>query len=111
MRLRVAALALAILAVAGGLVGCDFSCPAALLEGALVRAGSTLVVQAENGATTAVQWPFGYSIKLKGDRLVVTDLFGAPKAREGDHVRLGGGMVGKPESAFGVCGDFEAVPS
>lgn len=54
-----------------------------------------------------VRWPFGYSVRSDGERLVVTDLFGVIKAREGDHVRLGGGMVGSPEEAFGVCGDFE----
>lgn len=110
MRLRAVALAVAILALPGSLAGC-VGCPAALLEGDLVREGSTLVVQAENGATTAVQWPFGYSITSKGDLLVVTDLFGAVKAREGDHVRLGGGMVGENEEAFGVCGDYEVEPS
>ena len=109
MRRRGAVLALALLAVPGGLSGC-VACPAALLEGDLVRDGSTLVVRTESGETTAVRWPFGHGVKANGDQLVVTDLFGAVKAREGDHVRLGGGMVGQPEEAFGVCGDYQVEP-
>ena len=109
MRVRAAALALLLVALPWSLAGC-VGCPAALLEGDLVRDGATLVVRAENGDTTAVRWPFGYSVRADGDSLVVTDLFGAIKAREGDHVRLGGGMVGEAEEAFGVCGDYEVEP-
>ena len=110
MRRRAAALVLALLAVPASLAGC-VGCPAALLEGDLVPEGSTLVVRTASGDTTAVRWPFGHGVKASGGQLVVTDLFGAVKAREGDHVRLGGGMVGEDEEAFGVCGDFEVEPS
>ena len=110
MRLRAASVALALVALPWSLAGC-VGCPAALLEGDLVREGATLVVETGSGDTTAVQWPFGYGVREDGDSLVVTDLFGAIKAREGDHVRLGGGMVGENEEAFGVCGDYEVEPA
>ena len=104
-RVRAAALVVATIALFGGVAGCDFSCPAALLEGVLVRSGDTLIVHADYGDEN-VRWPFGYSIGTDGDRLVVKDLFGSVKARESDTVHLGGGMVPPDEQAFGVCGDF-----
>ena len=80
------------------------------MEGALVRDGSTLAVVDNVGNITPVRWPFGYAVRADGDRLVVTDVFGAIKAREGDQVRLGGGMVPPDEEAFGVCGDVTVDP-
>ena len=109
MRLRAAAIALALVALPWSLAGC-LGCPAALMEGDLVRQGSTLVVKTENGDPYSIQWPFGHALRADGDSLVVTDLFGAIKAREGDHVRLGGGMVGEDDVTFGVCGDYEVEP-
>jgi hypothetical protein len=106
VRLRVLALALLIVTLFGGLVGCDVSCPAALLEGVLIRHGETLVVEMADGTDTNVRWPFGYHVGGDGDRLVLMDLFGSVKAREGDVVHLGGGMVQPDEAAFGVCGPF-----
>ena len=104
-RLRAAAIGLAVLALPSSLAGC-IGCPTALLEGVLVRDGSTLAVDADSGEVVPVRWPFGYGVRADGDKLVVTDLFGSVKAREGDRVHLGGGMVPPDEQAFGVCGDF-----
>ena len=106
LRLRSITLALGAILSIGTLGGCGTGCPAALLEGVLVRDDATLVVHADDGVETPVQWPGGYSIGTDGVLLVVKDLFGSIKAREGDRVHLGGGMVGDPQTAFGVCGDF-----
>ena len=111
MRLRVAGLVLAVVGSVGGLAGCDFSCPAALLEGVLVRDGDTLAVDMGDAPDMHVRWPFGYSVSTDSDRLVVKDLFGSVKAREGDMVHLGGGMVPPDEQAFGVCGSFTVDPA
>jgi hypothetical protein len=110
MRTRAAALPLALVAMTGNLVGCGTGCPAALLEGVLVRAGNTLVVHAEYGDTN-LQWPVGYGIREANGRLVITDFFGSVKAREGDIVHLGGGMVPPDEKAFGVCGEYRVDPA
>ena len=109
MRLRVAAVAFMLLALPGSLAGCG--CPTALLEGVLVRDGDALVVDSGGGQTTPVRWPAGYGVQAKGDRLVVTDLFGSVKAREGDRVHLGGGQVTAGDETFGVCGDFTVDPA
>jgi hypothetical protein len=40
---------------------------------------------------------------------VLTDLFGAVKAREGDTVRLGGGEI--ESGTFKVCGQLDVDPA
>lgn len=90
-------------------------CPGALLEGVLVQ----WVVEVEKGPqfgvdddgvpgspVTSVIWPSGYRARFHDQLLVLEDLSGNVKAREGDHVRLGGGSS---SSGFIVCGELEIV--
>ena len=109
MGLRAAAVALAVLALPWTLAGCG--CPTALLAGELVRDGETLAVDVGDGTPRHVRWPFGYGVRSDGAHLVVTDILGSIKAREGDTVRLGGGQVGDDDGTFGVCGDYEVDPA
>lgn len=106
MRGRAAAVVLALAALPFSVAGC-LGCPAALVVGVLVRDGTTLVVDMGDFPDMRIKWPFGYGVREEAGRLVVTDIFGSIKAREGDTVHLGGGMVGPDEQAFGVCGDFK----
>ncbi len=93
----------------GGLQGTPEECPAALLEGELLRDdGDGFIVQHEDGFVTPVVWPEGYSVRDAETRELV-DLSGAVVAREGDFVALGGGMD-PTDSAFIVCGPFTVTP-
>ncbi len=89
-------------------VGCATDCPAALLTGVLTDQAGELVVADTSGATERVIWPFGLAVRSNGDQLVVTDWFGAVRAREGDVVRLGGGET-TTSGVWTVCGMFEVV--
>lgn len=89
--------------------GCT-ACPAALLVGELAEESGTLVVAgAEGGPSERIIWPFGYSVRNDAGQLVLTDLLGAVKAREGDTVRLGGGE--SESGTFKVCGQLEVDPA
>lgn len=90
-------------------------CPGALLEGVLVER----VVPVEDkpafgvdddglpgSPVTPIIWPSGYRARYDGTLLVLEDLSRNVRAREGDRVRLGGGMG---SGGFIVCGDFEIV--
>ena len=95
------------LATAG--VGC-VGCPTALLSGELVEQGGELVVVGSDGSPAErVIWPFGYGVRSDGERLVLTDLIGGVKAREGDTVHLGGGEI--ESGTFKVCGQLEVDPA
>ena len=90
-------------------VGCG-GCPAALLVGELAEdAGALVVIGAEGGPSERIIWPFGYGVRDDGGELVLTDLFGAVKAREGDTVRLGGGET--ESGTFKVCGQLDVDPA
>jgi hypothetical protein len=90
--------------------GCSTACPAALLVGVLAEESGTLVVARGEGAPPErVIWPFGLGVRNDGGQLVLTDLFGAVKARAGDTVRLGGGEAER--GAFKVCGQLEVDPA
>jgi hypothetical protein len=105
-QLRTASMAL-LLAVAAGTttVGCA-GCPVALLVGELAEESGTLVVVgADGGPSERIIWPFGYGVRDEGGQLVLTDLVGAVKAREGDMVRLGGGET--EPGTFKVCGQLD----
>jgi hypothetical protein len=85
-------------------------CPQALLVGELAQESGTLVVAGVDGAPSErIIWPFGYGVREDGEKLVLTDLFGAVKAREGNVVRLGGGET--ESGTFKVCGQLEVDPA
>lgn len=85
--------------------GC--ACPAALLPGTLVAQDAQLDIKEDAGGfVRPVRWPFGYGVRQTSDGLVVTDLFGSIKAREGDHVSLPGGEVSS-DGPWGVCGEIQ----
>lgn len=104
-------IAAAALVIAGlvGASGCTVGCPAALLEGTLVRQADELVVAPDwGGPLERIDWPFGYSLREDDGVLVVTQQFGGFAAREGDRVRLGGGE--RATGTWGVCGLAELAP-
>ncbi len=109
------AMRLALIAVL--LVGCAQTaaptgspCPAALRAGFLVESDGELVTDPDGvpgGSVGRVIWqPWEYRVRAVGERLVVEDTSGNVIAREGDYVRLGGGM-NATDDAFIVCGEFE----
>jgi len=109
---RIRALAVALVIATGvtvGAGGCAMGCPAALLTGVLVEEGGELVVVPDGGGPVErVEWPSGHGVHRDGGVLVVTDLFGTVKAREGDLVRLGGGEA--ESGTWTACGLLEAEP-
>lgn len=89
--------------------GCT-GCPAALLVGELAEESEALVVAGADGEPSErIIWPFGFGVRDDGGQLVLTDLFGAVKAREGDTVRLGGGET--ESGTFKVCGQLDVDPA
>lgn len=95
------ALAFSVAVTGTGCVGC----PAALLEGTLTRQDGDLVVSG-NGYSERVDWAASHhQVRDDGGTLVVVDWLGLVKAREGDFVRLGGGVGA--DGDWGVCGMFE----
>lgn len=104
-RFRAATLTVALLAsLTMTVAGCG--CPAALLPGVLVAQGSELAIREDpSGFLRPVRWPFGYGTRQDADGLVLTDLFGNIKAREGDHVSLPGGETSS-DGPWGVCGEL-----
>lgn len=85
------------------------ACPAALLEGELLRDDdSGFLVRHAEGFVTPIVWPEGYTVR-DGETRELLDSTGAVVAREGDFVALGGGFtVG--DTAFIVCGPFRVNP-
>ncbi len=82
-------------------------CPAALLPGVLVAQGSELAIQEDTGGfLRPIEWPLGYSVRSDSNGLVLTDIFGTVKAREGDHVSLPGGETSS-DGPWGVCGEVQ----
>jgi len=96
--------------LASGTTGC-VECPTALLEGTLIEDGNGgLAVQPETGPPIAVVWPDGHHVSVDAGtgRLVVIGPLGMVVAREGDHIRLGGGE--DPEGpGFKGCGGVSVV--
>lgn len=78
-------------------------CPTALASGTLAANGEELVLEDDTGAQHPVVWPDGYRARLDGDVLVLVDRFGTVKARQGDHVDMGGGV--STDDLFHGCGD------
>lgn len=89
--------------IASGAAACDVACPVGLATGVLVAAGDRLVLANETGATHEVVWPDGYGVRQDTGGLVLTDRFGTIKAREGDDVRIGGGV--DDEGRTRACGE------
>lgn len=108
--LKSALMALLLAGAAGtATAGCG-GCPTALLVGELAEESGTLVVAgADGGPSERIIWPFGYGVRDDGGQLVLTDLLGAVKAREGDTVRLGGGEI--ESGTFKVCGQLDVDPA
>jgi len=89
--------------------GTSEECPAALLEGELLRDDdSDFLVRHAEGFVTPIVWPEGYSIR-DGETRELIDPAGAVVAREGDLVALGGGFT-VDDTAFLVCGPFRVTP-
>jgi hypothetical protein len=85
-------------------------CPTTLLVGTLAEQGQDLVaIHVGGGSPEHLAWPFGFSVQRRNGVLVVTDLFGAVKARAGDTVELGGGERG--DGTWSVCGEINVGPA
>ena len=83
------------------------SCPAALLPGVLVAQDSELSIKEDTGGfVRPIRWPFGYGVGREPDGLILTDILGNMKAREGDHVSLPGGEISS-NGPWGVCGEIQ----
>ena len=106
MKAVLAAAALA-LSIVSSVSGCESACPTALAEGVLVADGTNLVLEAPTGQRNTVVWPSGYTVRMDGDTLVLADLLGSIKAREGDKIGVGGGVGG--DGLFRACGDVWIV--
>lgn len=113
MRTRVGPGVLAAAMLAGAMTvsagACVTACPAALLPGTLVAEGGELAILEDgSGLVRPIEWPAWFGVRSADGLLVVTDLFGSAKAREGDHVQLPGGERGS-DGPWGVCGDMDTI--
>lgn len=69
------------------------ACMDALLGGTLTKhAQSGLGITSADGQQTPVEWPFRYSSRLEGGRIILLDETGKVVAREGDELNVGGGF-------------------
>jgi hypothetical protein len=84
-------------------------CMDALMSGVLAADPQMgLAVQAPDGAAIVVVWPHGWAaVDQDGMRILVNDR-GAPVARVGDHVEIGGGQG--PDGRWYTCGEVTRVP-
>ncbi len=112
----------ALLALAGILMtsGCEVvlsippaGCPAALLEGTLVRDGEDglAVHQADVDVAYPVAWPGGWSIRETDGVRHLVDAVGRQVGREGDRFSAGGGFSPGPDEVFQPCGGIEITPA
>jgi len=93
------------LVLAPGAAGC-VGCATGLYEGVLTeQAGDLVMVPEGGGRVERVKWPPGYGVHKDGVTLVIADIFGSVKAREGDFVHLEGGEL--EDGLWGACGTFE----
>lgn len=68
-------------------------CMDALMSGTLARHAQTgLGITGADGQQMAVEWPFRYSARVDGGRVVLRDETGKVVAREGDRIQAGGGF-------------------
>lgn len=90
------------------------ACPQALLTGFLVAQGDELIVVQDPVSDGSMPierliWqPWEFEVGLSDGELAVRDPAGVIRARQGDHVHLGGGEITAP-SVFTVCGGDGAL--
>ena len=86
------------------------ACMDALISGRLARnAGSGLGLITPGAPPVVVEWPFRYSARDEDGRIALLDETGAVVAREGDNVKMGGGMG--QLNIWYTCGPVEVVPA
>jgi hypothetical protein len=107
VRIRVGLIAM-LLVSSIGTVSCAQACPTALISGVLVADGDALGLGSEEGDIRPVHWPDGYSVRSEGVDLVLVDVLGNIKAREGDRIEMAGSAA-DDGSAHG-CGPVGVVP-
>ena len=104
MRAIAAAIVFSLL-VSVSVTGCASGCPSGQLAGTLVAADGELVVEGDlAGVATHVEWPFGLGVHDDGGNLVLSDVLGGVKAREGDVVKIGGSST--TDGTWIACGDI-----
>jgi len=111
---RTAAVAAIWLVVAGcSLLPQPMGCPAALLEGTLVRDadGGIGVLQPEVDVVYPVEWPNGWSVRDEAGVRQLVDGSGRVVGGEGDHFSAGGGFTPGPNEVFEPCGGIEITAS
>jgi len=87
------------------------ACPAALIEGVLVRdAQSSVGLRDAQGLIRQVIWPNGYFARDDGGRLSVRDGSGNVVAHEGDRVSIGGGEIDANGTWLGCGGTTVLAP-
>ena len=87
------------------------ACMAALTSGTLVRdATSGVALRDPDGSVRQVVWPYGYTARDDGGRLVVLDASGAVVAHEGDRVSIGGGEIDSRGTWLGCGGTTILTP-
>jgi hypothetical protein len=106
--MRVLAGVVALLLATVSLVGCATGCPTDVLKGTLVAADGELVVERDPaGVAIHVQWPFGVGVHDESGTLVLADVLGTVKAREGDVVGIAGSSTG--DGSWVACGDISVT--
>ena len=101
---RVTVVVVLLLLATVSITGCASGCPTSVLEGTLVAADGDLVVERDlAGDAISVQWPFGVGVRDDGGQLVLSDVLGSVKAREGDVVKIGGSST--VDGTWVACGD------
>ena len=103
--MRVIAGVVALLLATVSVIGCASGCPTTRLEGTLVAADGELVVERDPaGVAIHVQWPLGVGVRDEGGTLVLADVLGTVKARQGDVVGIAGSPTG--DGSWVACGDI-----
>lgn len=88
------------------------ACMEALMQGRLVRQAQTgLGIGDQSGLVYPVEWPFRFTARLEGARVVLVDNRGAVVAREGDQISVGGGMGPGPgpNAVWFACGPVQVT--
>jgi hypothetical protein len=99
--------ATALVVVLATLSGCG-GCPAALLEGTLVRDGTEMAVhQPEVDVTSPVAWPAGWTTRDVDGVLYLVRGAGQVVGAEGDQFSAGGGFSPGPDEVFSPCGGID----
>ena len=78
-----------------------------------MSAGGVVVLQAGDGPSVKVIWPFGYAGRPDPSGIVLVDLAanGATVARVGDRVEVTGGFLSGVDDAWLACEGVKVVPS